>query len=110
MYRTILFAVEDDEALPAAIGAVAAYAGFWHAKVRVLHVHRIDPASRNGKTQYRHPFDVGRVGASKLSGLSGSGTRSSNAANAVAGRPTASTCRRARSRPWPSGSGREKTA
>jgi nucleotide-binding universal stress UspA family protein len=47
MYRTILFAVEDDEALPAAIGAVAAYAGFWHAKVRVLHVHRIDPASRN---------------------------------------------------------------
>lgn len=48
MYRRILFAVEDDEALPAAIGAVAAYAGFWHAQVRVLHVHRMDPASRNG--------------------------------------------------------------
>ena len=48
MYRTILFAVEDDEALPAAIGAVAAYAGFWRAQVRVLHVHRIDPASLNG--------------------------------------------------------------
>ncbi len=44
MYRTILFAVEDDEALPAAMGA-AAYAGFWRAQVRVLHVHRIDPAS-----------------------------------------------------------------
>lgn len=48
MYRTILFAVEDDEALPAAIGAVAAYAGFWRAQVRVLHVHRIDPTSPNG--------------------------------------------------------------
>src|SRR5215467_9601926 len=48
MYGRILFAVEDDEALPAAIGAVAAYAGFWHAQVRVLHVRRIDPASRSG--------------------------------------------------------------
>jgi nucleotide-binding universal stress UspA family protein len=48
MYRTILFAVEDDESLPAAIGAVAAYASFWRAQVRVLHVNRIDPASPNG--------------------------------------------------------------
>src|SRR5215510_3942501 len=48
MCRRILFAVEDDEALPAAIGAVAAYAGFWGAQVQVLHVHRIDPAIPNG--------------------------------------------------------------
>lgn len=47
MYRRILFAVEDDEALPAAIGAVAACASFWRAQVRVLHVDRIDPASPN---------------------------------------------------------------
>ena len=48
LYGRILFAVEDDEALPAAIGAVAVYAGFWHAQVRVLHAHRIDPASHSG--------------------------------------------------------------
>jgi len=48
MYRRILFAVEDDAALPAAIGAVAAYAGFWGAQVQVLHVHRRVPAIPNG--------------------------------------------------------------
>lgn len=51
MYRRILFAVEDDQALPTAIAAVAAYAGVWLAPVRVLHVHRFDPAAPNGASR-----------------------------------------------------------
>jgi nucleotide-binding universal stress UspA family protein len=43
MYSKILFAVEDDEALPAALPVVAAYARMWGADVRVLHVQRIEP-------------------------------------------------------------------
>ncbi|HSR24051.1 MAG TPA: universal stress protein [Candidatus Eisenbacteria bacterium] len=45
MYSRILFAVDDDEALPAAVPVVAAYARRWDADVRVLHVHRIDPSA-----------------------------------------------------------------
>ncbi|HXM55280.1 MAG TPA: universal stress protein [Candidatus Dormibacteraeota bacterium] len=40
MYRTILFAVDDDEALPPAIPMVAAYALQNRARVCVLHVQR----------------------------------------------------------------------
>jgi nucleotide-binding universal stress UspA family protein len=42
MYSRILFAVDDDEALAAAVPVVAAYARRWGAAVRVLHVHRMD--------------------------------------------------------------------
>jgi nucleotide-binding universal stress UspA family protein len=42
MERTILFAVDEDEALPAALPVVAAYARRWDAGVRVLHVARPD--------------------------------------------------------------------
>jgi nucleotide-binding universal stress UspA family protein len=45
MYSKILFAVDDDEALPAAVPVVAAYAGRWGAEVRVLHVHPIEPGT-----------------------------------------------------------------
>jgi len=38
MERTILFAVDDDEALPEAMPVVAVYARRWRASVRVLHV------------------------------------------------------------------------
>ncbi len=48
MYRSILFAVTDDEALSVAIPAVAAYAGSGTACVHVLHVERIDPAVPDG--------------------------------------------------------------
>lgn len=48
MYSRILFAVDDDEALPAAVPVVVAYARKSKAVVRVLHVHRIDPAVSNG--------------------------------------------------------------
>jgi nucleotide-binding universal stress UspA family protein len=48
MYSRILFAVDDDEALSAAVPVVAAYARKWGAEVRVLHVHRIDPVAVNG--------------------------------------------------------------
>jgi len=48
MYRRILFAAEDDEARPAAVATVAAYARAWRAYVRVLHVHRLDPTTPNG--------------------------------------------------------------
>jgi len=40
MYRTILFAVDDDEALPPAIPMVAAHALQHRARVAVLHVQR----------------------------------------------------------------------
>src|SRR5262249_62128653 len=43
MYSRILFAVDDDEALPAAERVVGAWAQRWDADVRVLHVHRMDP-------------------------------------------------------------------
>jgi nucleotide-binding universal stress UspA family protein len=42
MYRKILFAVADDEALAGAVPVVAAYARTLGAAVHVLHVHRID--------------------------------------------------------------------
>ena len=42
MFSRILFAVDDDEALPAAVPMVAACARRWGADVRVLHVHRMD--------------------------------------------------------------------
>jgi hypothetical protein len=45
----ILFAVDDDEVLAAAVPVVAAYARRWGANVRVLHVHRIDPAGGSGE-------------------------------------------------------------
>lgn len=48
MYSRVLFAVEDDEALSAAVPVVTAYARKWDAEVRVLHVHRIDPNAVNG--------------------------------------------------------------
>lgn len=48
MYRRMLFAVDDDEALPGAVPVVTAYARRWNAAVRVLHVHRIDPEMTSG--------------------------------------------------------------
>lgn len=45
MYRKILFAVEDDEALPSAIWAVTAFARSSLAQVHVIHVTCGDPAS-----------------------------------------------------------------
>ncbi|HKF78558.1 MAG TPA: universal stress protein [Candidatus Dormibacteraeota bacterium] len=48
MYSRVLFAVEDDEALPAAVPVVAAYARRWGAYVCVLHVHRADRNAPNG--------------------------------------------------------------
>lgn len=48
MYSRILFAVDDDEALPA---AVVAFARKSKAVVRVLHVHRIDPGVTNGASR-----------------------------------------------------------
>ena len=45
MYRKILFAVEDDAALPAVVPAVAAFARSSLARVHVVHVERGDPAS-----------------------------------------------------------------
>jgi nucleotide-binding universal stress UspA family protein len=48
MYSKILFAVDHDEALSAAVPVVAAYARKWGAEVRVLHIHRIDPDAANG--------------------------------------------------------------
>jgi nucleotide-binding universal stress UspA family protein len=43
MYGTILFAVDDDEALPPAIPLVAAYARRVRGRVSVLHVQRAEP-------------------------------------------------------------------
>lgn len=43
MYRTILFPVDDDEALPPAIPLVAAYARRARGRVCVLHVQRSEP-------------------------------------------------------------------
>jgi nucleotide-binding universal stress UspA family protein len=51
MYGRILFAVDDDEALAAAVPVVAAYARRSKAPVRVLHVHCIDPATPDGATR-----------------------------------------------------------
>jgi nucleotide-binding universal stress UspA family protein len=51
MYSRILFAVDDDEALPAAVPLVAAYALRWRAMVRVVHVHRFDPHAVNGASR-----------------------------------------------------------
>jgi nucleotide-binding universal stress UspA family protein len=48
MYRRILFAVDDDEALPAAVPVVTEYARRSAAAVRVVHVHRFDMATSNG--------------------------------------------------------------
>ena len=48
MYSSILFAIDDDEALPAAVPVVAAYARASGATVRVVHVHRHDPGAMNG--------------------------------------------------------------
>ncbi len=45
MFRKILFAIDDDEALPAAVPIVAGCARRWDAVVRVLHVHRMDAKS-----------------------------------------------------------------
>jgi len=42
MYRKILFAVADDEALTCAVPVVSAYARRWGAAVHVLHVQRPD--------------------------------------------------------------------
>ena len=47
MFSRILFAVDDDEALPAAVPMVAACARRWGAEVRVLHVHRVDVRAPN---------------------------------------------------------------
>jgi nucleotide-binding universal stress UspA family protein len=51
MYSRILFAVDDDEALPAAVPVVAAYARRWAAEVRVLHVHRVGPDVPDASSQ-----------------------------------------------------------
>ncbi len=51
MYSRLLFAVDDDEALAAAVPVVAAYARKWDADVRVLHVHRVDPTAPNGASR-----------------------------------------------------------
>ena len=51
MYSRILFAVDDDAALPAAVPVVAAYALRWGAVVRVLHVHRFDPDAVDGASR-----------------------------------------------------------
>jgi nucleotide-binding universal stress UspA family protein len=48
MERTILFAVDDDDALPGALPVVAAYARMWDAAVRVLHVARPDAPNGDG--------------------------------------------------------------
>jgi nucleotide-binding universal stress UspA family protein len=48
MYRRILFAVDDDEALPAAVPVVTEYARRAAATVRVVHVHRFDITTFNG--------------------------------------------------------------
>ncbi|HXM58008.1 MAG TPA: universal stress protein [Candidatus Dormibacteraeota bacterium] len=48
MYSRILFAIDDDEALPAAVPVVAAYARRWAAAVRVVHVHEYQPEACNG--------------------------------------------------------------
>lgn len=52
MYRTILFAVDDDEALPSAVPTVAAFALQAPARVCVLHVQR-DGADRPTTTRRR---------------------------------------------------------
>lgn len=49
MFGNILFAIDDDDALPGAIPVVAAYATRGKARVRVLHVHRADHAEANGQ-------------------------------------------------------------
>ena len=51
MYSRILFAVDDDGALPAAVPLVAACARKWGAVVRVIHVHRFDPGASNGASR-----------------------------------------------------------
>lgn len=48
MFSRMLFAVDDDEALAAALPVVSAYANEWRASVRVLHVRRLDPTAPNG--------------------------------------------------------------
>jgi nucleotide-binding universal stress UspA family protein len=48
MYGNILFAIADDESLPGAVPAVAAYARRWGAPVRVLHVHQPWKGPNNG--------------------------------------------------------------
>jgi len=48
MYSRILFAVDDDRSLAAAVPAVAAFARRWGADVRVLHVHPVPAAEPNG--------------------------------------------------------------
>jgi nucleotide-binding universal stress UspA family protein len=51
MYSRILFAVDDDEALPAAVPVVAACARRCGADVRVLHVLRTGPDAPNGTSR-----------------------------------------------------------
>lgn len=51
MYERILFAVDDDEALPGALPVVAAFARRAKAAVRVVHVHRNVPTSANGASR-----------------------------------------------------------
>lgn len=61
MYRRILFAVDEDEALPAAVRAVSAYAHRWGAEVRVLHVHRADPGTPSAAKRPLVTSVVGRL-------------------------------------------------
>src|SRR5437660_1793107 len=49
MERTILFAIDDDEMLAAALPVVGAYARRWDAGVRVLHVARPDAPNGAGR-------------------------------------------------------------
>ena len=48
LIRSILFAVDDDDALPGAVPVVAEYARRWGAAVRVVHVHQYVPDACNG--------------------------------------------------------------
>jgi len=64
MERTILFAVDDDEALPGALPLVAEYGRRWDAGVRVLHVAR--PDAPNGAARRLVTEVVGRLRAAGI--------------------------------------------
>ena len=70
MERTILFAVDDDEALPEAMSVVAVYARRWRASVRVLHVAVTD--AQNGSARRLVMEVVDRL---RGEGIAGDGAR-----------------------------------